>query len=286
MPSTEWLDLSVNNLQRLPSEVWRLPLRELNLSHNQSLGRTLLKIIEQAAQCEKLEILRLRDVVKKDHMHWDQRQLCKELKALVHLKFLDIRDNELDYSICETLGAALPKCQLRIITFPITGFQEGDASFSWDDALTQREKDDSGTYFNLSEHMIRDEGATLLAPGLRAMKGLMGLYLSLIQIYDKGATQIAAALKDMQCLTALNLDANHIRDDGAREIVNSVKHLPNLHKLRLDDNEIGDSGVAMIVEVVKEMRLSKLALDENLRITQACRDDTKKQLSFIPDLRV
>ena len=84
--------------------------------------------------------------------------------------------------------------------------------------------------------MIRDEGATLLAPGLRAMKGLMGLYLSckcalvctlsisqqcastyiftafgcannsVIQIYDKGATQIAAALKDMQCLTALNLD--------------------------------------------------------------------------------
>ena len=84
--------------------------------------------------------------------------------------------------------------------------------------------------------MIRDEGATRLAPGLSAMTGLMGLYLSckcalactlsipqqcastyiftafgcvnnsVIQICDQGATQIAAALKNMQCLTSLNLD--------------------------------------------------------------------------------
>ena len=57
-----FLDLSVNDLQHLPSELWRLPLIELNLSHNTSLGHVLLPALEEAAQCTHLKVLKIRDV--------------------------------------------------------------------------------------------------------------------------------------------------------------------------------------------------------------------------------
>ena len=62
MHETQCLDLSVNNLQRLPKGLWSLPLRELNLSHNRALGRALLLILQEAASCTGLEKLWLRDV--------------------------------------------------------------------------------------------------------------------------------------------------------------------------------------------------------------------------------
>ena len=60
---TTSLDLSVNNLQRLPTTLWALPLRELDLSHNHSLGRLLLSVLAEAAGCTGLRSLWLRDMV-------------------------------------------------------------------------------------------------------------------------------------------------------------------------------------------------------------------------------
>ena len=65
MQETQRLDLSVNNLQRLPKGLWTLPLRELNLSHNPGLGRDILLILKGAARCTDLTILRLQDVARK-----------------------------------------------------------------------------------------------------------------------------------------------------------------------------------------------------------------------------
>ena len=64
MKNITCLDLSVNNLQRLPDELWGLPLYELNLSHNPSLGRTLLSSLDEAAGCTTLKKLLLRNVTK------------------------------------------------------------------------------------------------------------------------------------------------------------------------------------------------------------------------------
>ena len=65
MRETQTLDLSVNNLKRLPNTLWQLPLRELNLSHNPSLGRVLLSVLREAARCPHLTRLELRDVLRK-----------------------------------------------------------------------------------------------------------------------------------------------------------------------------------------------------------------------------
>ena len=60
---TEILDLSVNNLKRLPSDLWNLPLHTLNVSYNPSLGRVLLLVLDGAARCKSLQQLRLRAVM-------------------------------------------------------------------------------------------------------------------------------------------------------------------------------------------------------------------------------
>ena len=62
MRQTECLDLSVNNLQRLPKQLWSLPLRELNLSYNHYLGRGMLRFLKEAGCCTTLKKLWLRDV--------------------------------------------------------------------------------------------------------------------------------------------------------------------------------------------------------------------------------
>ena len=63
LDKTEILDLSVNKLQELPSGLWNLPLRTLDLSYNPRLGRVLLSIFKGAARCSSLKELRLRDVM-------------------------------------------------------------------------------------------------------------------------------------------------------------------------------------------------------------------------------
>ena len=61
---TKILDLSVNRLKRLPSDLWNLPLRTFDISYNPSLGRVLLSVLEGASQCTSLQELRLRAVVR------------------------------------------------------------------------------------------------------------------------------------------------------------------------------------------------------------------------------
>ena len=84
MGEVEHLDLSVNNLEQLPSQLWRLPLHELNLSHNSCLGRVLLPALEEAAQCTHLKTLKLRDVVTAGEEHGSQ---C-EAKIYDHYRVL------------------------------------------------------------------------------------------------------------------------------------------------------------------------------------------------------
>lgn len=63
MHNIEELDLSVNDLRVLPTELWDMPLRVLNLSHNPCLGRVLLSALKEAKRCTRLQSLLLRDVV-------------------------------------------------------------------------------------------------------------------------------------------------------------------------------------------------------------------------------
>ena len=63
MENTAYLDLSVNNLKRLPAALWTLPLHKLDLSHNRYLGRALMSVLESAARCRTLKELLLRDIV-------------------------------------------------------------------------------------------------------------------------------------------------------------------------------------------------------------------------------
>ena len=65
LKDTEMLNLSVNNLQRLPSDLWNLPLRTVDLSYNPSLGQALLSVLKGAAKCVNLQKLHLRAVVGK-----------------------------------------------------------------------------------------------------------------------------------------------------------------------------------------------------------------------------
>ena len=56
---------AVNNLIRLPSDLWNLPLRTLDISQNPCLGRVLLSLLAEAARCVTLQELRLRAIMGK-----------------------------------------------------------------------------------------------------------------------------------------------------------------------------------------------------------------------------
>ena len=80
MRETQHLDLSVNNLQQLPGELWTLPLTEINLSHNPGLGPVILPILQGASSCTSLKILRLQDVgIKRT-----------KLRSLVNIQFCSL----------------------------------------------------------------------------------------------------------------------------------------------------------------------------------------------------
>ena len=132
----ELLDLSVNNLQRLPSDLWKMPLRTLNLSYNQRLGRVLVSVFKGAAQCLSLEELHLRAVVAKDIVVSSLPKLAPILRTLQKLKLLDIRDNGFPVSLAAQLRRELTMCRVRIVTCP--GLHEGQKSLHLDEVVANQ----------------------------------------------------------------------------------------------------------------------------------------------------
>ena len=65
LKDVEVLNLSVNKLRRLPSDLWHLPLRTLSLSYNPNLGKSFWSILKGASQCMNLHQLCLRAIVEK-----------------------------------------------------------------------------------------------------------------------------------------------------------------------------------------------------------------------------
>ena len=80
--NTASVDLSVNQLQRLPTELWKLSLQKLNLSHNHRLGCLLLSVLAGAAQCIHLRSLWLRDVVAETGVFCQNRRCRQNLCCL------------------------------------------------------------------------------------------------------------------------------------------------------------------------------------------------------------
>jgi len=257
LQDTEMLNLSVNNLQRLPSDLWNLPLRTVDLSYNPCLGQALLSVFTGAAKCVSLQKLHLRAVVGKGQMSSDMNKLSLALRPLQKLELLDIRDNGLPFTLAAKLLGELPKCRIRIANCP--GFKEDKKSLHFDEVIASQ-----STELDLSGNSIDDAEAVVLAEALNEMRNVEKLDLYANDIGAAGATALVEALKEMRDLKTLNLRYNDIGAEGAEHIGEALKVNKAMVDVMLHSNVLGAAGAQHISEALKvNQTITKLNLGQN-----------------------
>jgi Ran GTPase-activating protein (RanGAP) involved in mRNA processing and transport len=125
---------------------------------------------------------------------------------------------------------------------------------------------------------IRKKHISEIAEGIADRMGfcisLKELDLSDNVIDEKSAMLIANAFVLMSPLTKLSLMMNPIEDNGLISIANTLHNLPNLEDLNLTDIHVGNKGVMELADIIpKHEKIKKLNLSEN--------DATKEGLLYL-----
>ncbi len=109
--------------------------------------------------------------------------------------------------------------------------------------------------------MIDDDGAKLLAEGLKSCIHIEMLELPINIIGDVGASALAVSMKFCTNLHTVNLIHNRIGEDGARAISNTINNCKlylwgnnlcddDIGTLSLCDRGIGDAGAVAIANIL------------------------------------
>ena len=111
----------------------------------------------------------------------------------------------------------------------------------------------------LDDNSLGDDGAIILAEGLKFHSSLQELHLSENKISATGVT----ALMHFACpLRTLSLDINNIGDDGAREVGHKLK-CKSLMKLNLSECGIGIDGSEALADAISSDVIVDLDLSNN-----------------------
>ncbi|WP_342269486.1 leucine-rich repeat domain-containing protein [Rickettsia endosymbiont of Orchestes rusci] len=122
-----------------------------------------------------------------------------------------------------------------------------------------------GTFLNLFNQKIENEGAKALAEGLKINNSITQLSLSSNhQIEDEGAKALAELLKKNNSITQLNLCFNRIGDEGAKALAEALKINNSISQLSLTSNKIGYEGAKALAEGLKNNNsITQLDLGRN-----------------------
>lgn len=93
---------------------------------------------------------------------------------------------------------------------------------------------------DLESNQIGDDGASILADGLKTNLTLKRLNLKSNQISDDGAKVFCKTLETNRTLTKLDLTDNEIYDDGAKALHRGFKANCSLTVLEIEENNIDD----------------------------------------------
>ena len=111
---------------------------------------------------------------------------------------------------------------------------------------------------NLSTNDIRDDGAIILAEGLKFNCSLKELHLSGNNITSTGATAIMYYACPLRCLT---FSDNDIGDDGAKEVADKLKD-KSLKELDLSQCDIGIDGAEALADAIPSDVMVELDLSD------------------------
>jgi Ran GTPase-activating protein (RanGAP) involved in mRNA processing and transport len=114
------------------------------------------------------------------------------------------------------------------------------------------------TSLDLSETMLRDEGAYEVALILASSIKLRQLMLVTNHITSRGAPSLCDGLRHAIFLTDLMVDYNLLADEGTVQLCQCIANHPSLTRLGLSDNSIGDRGAAAIATYILGNKASKI----------------------------
>lgn len=99
---------------------------------------------------------------------------------------------------------------------------------------------------DLGVNNISNNGASLLARGLKSNHSLLELHLYVNSIEAQGATSLASALVDNTTLRILSLSKNPLGDAGVSAIADSLAQNSTITVLKLGSTQMSDIGAAAI----------------------------------------
>ncbi|XP_027898695.1 protein NLRC3-like [Xiphophorus couchianus] len=212
-------------------------IRELELSEN-VLGKSLLPVISEALQCQKLEKLRLR--LNRNEI----RKICNEIGKAFTTDSTNLRELELNYlnfadSELEILSSSLmsTSCALETLSLSHNKFTARGCETL---ALALSSRPTPLRELDLSYNDLHDSGVEKLCSALTSSHcGLETLRLSFCKVTEDGCSSLAKVLMSDYCnLRELDLSFNHLTNQGIKTLTEKQRDSHcSLENLNVDHNE-------------------------------------------------
>ncbi|XP_014908963.1 protein NLRC3-like isoform X1 [Poecilia latipinna] len=211
-------------------------IRELELSEN-VLRNSLLPVISEALQCQKLEKLRL-------NRNYEIQQICNKIVKAFTTNSTNLRELELNYtnfadSEVEILSTALmsTSCALETLRLSHNKLTEKGCETL---ALALTSRPTPLRELDLSYNDLHDSGVETFCRALTSSHcGLEILRLSFCKVTEDGCSSLAKALMSDHCnLRELDLSFNHLTKQGVKTLMEKQRDSNcSLENLNVDHNE-------------------------------------------------
>ena len=129
---------------------------------------------------------------------------------------------------------------------------------------------------SLEDMKLQDRGALAVARGLKMLRSLEELWMSVNDISAEGVISLADALQPLLSLHTICMNFNSMGDEGCVALCGVLAERSGLKRLELVDNQLGREAGQGLVEVVQKNPDIRVDLSRN----EIPEDQTKKLLSL------
>ncbi|XP_043956781.1 protein NLRC3-like isoform X3 [Gambusia affinis] len=270
---------SISKAEELASAVTSVisNIRELELSEN-ILEQSLLPVISEALQCQKLEKLRL-------NRNGQIKKICNEIGKAFTTNSTNLRELELNCvnfadSELEIISSSLMSTSCGLETLRLS-HNKLTARGCETLALALSSRPTPLRELDLSYNDLQDSGVEKLCSALTSSHcGLEILRLSFCKVTEDGCSSMAKALMSDYCnLRELDLSFNHLTNQGIKTLTEKQRNSDcRLENLNVDHNEECWVNLKLMRRYACDLTLDENTAGRKISLTQ-----DKKQAHFGDD---